>query len=169
MATKKQPKPKLTHQRLLELLAYDPQTGVFRWRIQKRRADAGSIAGAISKHGYRVIGIDRKLYRAARLAWFYVHGHWPSYELDHKDLIRDHDWIDNLRPAEQTQNNANRRAYRNNKSGLKGVYMSAGRWRAGIRIDGKSYYIGTYDTAEAAHAAYVAKAKELFGEFANSG
>jgi hypothetical protein len=172
MATRHRPKPKLTHERLLELLTYDPSPGVglFRWRKTRRpRIAAGDIAGTIS-NGYRIIQIDRIFYRASRLAWFYVHRRWPPYELDHKDLVRDHDWIDNLRPASQTLNNANRGRYRSNRSGFKGVYrLPNGRWRAMIRINRKGYHIGCFDTPEGAHAAYCARAEELFGEFANRG
>jgi len=39
---------------------------------------------------------------------------------------------------------------------------------AAITKLGKRYNIGTYGTAEEAHAAYVAKARELHGEFARA-
>jgi len=38
-----------------------------------------------------------------------------------------------------------------------------------IRKDRRAIHIGCYDTASEAHAAYVRKAKELFGDFANGG
>lgn len=170
MATSNRRKLKLTHERLLELLSYDPDTGVWRWRVNRQpRITAGDVAGGVSKRwGYRVIGIDGYLYRSARLAWYYVNKEWPLCEVDHEDLVRDHDWFDNLRLASSSQNNANRRARRDNKSGLNGAYFINGKWRAYIR-HGRAIYLGTFGSAEEAHAAYVAKAKELFGEFANSG
>lgn len=120
-------------------------------------------------HGYWVIGFDYKVYKAHDLAWLYTYGEWPSDELDHHDLVRNHNWIDNLRLASQTLNNANRLRYRNNKSGFKGVHLHQGKFRAMIRKDGRAIHIGCYDAPEKAHAAYVAKARELFGEFANAG
>ena len=159
----------LTAERLRELLHYDPETGVFTNRISRRRVRAGDVAGGLDGKGYVLIGIDKVKYRAHHLAWLYVHGEWPPDEMDHKDLVRHHNWITNLRLATQAQNNANRRKYRNNKSGFKGVYSSQGRWRAMIRIDRRGRHIGCFDTPEEAHAAYVAKAKELFGEYANAG
>lgn len=159
----------LRQERLHEILSYDQKEGVFRWLVRRKGIKTGSIAGCLDFYGYRIIRIDGRLFRAARLAWFYVHGVWPSGEIDHKDLIKDHDWIKNLRPAGQSLNNANRHTYRNNKSGFKGVYHWQGRWRAMIRINNKSYHIGMFDTPEAAHDAYFAKARELFGEFANTG
>jgi hypothetical protein len=56
----------------------------------------------------------------------------------------------------------------NNKSGLKGVSSRRGRWRAQIGFHGASLHIGTFASPEAAYAAYVAKAAELFGDFARA-
>lgn len=156
-------------ERLRELLHYDPNTGIFRWRLRRKgQAVAGSIAGCLDSDGYRQIGLDGRRFRAARLAWFYVHGVWPPEDIDHKDLIKDHDWIENLRPASRSLNTANKKIYRNNISGFKGVFRRQGRWQASI-FNKKPYYLGMFDTPEEAHQAYCAKARELFGEFANDG
>lgn len=48
-----------------------------------------------------------------------------------------------------------------NKSGLRGVYCAGGRWIAGTRVHGVRHYLGSFDTPEQAHAAYVAAQKEL--------
>jgi hypothetical protein len=59
---------------------------------------------------------------------------------------------------------------RNNRSGFKGVAFVPQRrkWRARITKGGRRYSLGNYETAEEAHAAYIAKARELFGEFART-
>lgn len=160
---------KLTLERLRELLVYDPETGIFRNRISRRRVAAGTIAGCINTQGYVMITIDYVKYRAHHLAWFYHHGRWPDGgEMDHEDMVRHHNAIDNLREATQSLNNANRRAYSNNKCGYKGVYFHKGKYRAMIRHNRKSRHIGVFDTPEEAHAAYIAKAEELFGQFARA-
>ncbi len=58
-----------------------------------------------------------------------------------------------------------------NKTGYKGVsYNKSGRkFSARISIHKKVIGLGTYDDAESAHHAYCKAAKELHGEFANTG
>lgn len=165
-------KPDFTAAYLRKLLRYNRLTGVFRNRIQRRGvARPGTIAGCFDSHGYWMISIKGFQYKAHLLAWYYVHGKWPTREMDHRDLARHHNWISNLRLGSQALNNANRRRYRNNKCGAKGVYQEngKGRFRAMIRVNRKGIHLGVFDTRKEAHAAYVAKAQELFGAFANAG
>ena len=78
----------------------------------------------------------------------------------------------NLRIGTYEGNNRNRRLAKNNKTGFKGVQRSRSgkKYRVTIGFKGKTIELGeTYLTPEAGHAAYVAKAKELYGEFANDG
>ena len=79
----------LSHERLLEALEYRPDTGQFFWRIVGGPRSIGKLAGCIKDTGYREIGLDGKLYKAHRLAWFYVYGAWPSERLDHRYGDRD--------------------------------------------------------------------------------
>lgn len=74
----------------------------------------------------------------------------------------------NLRTATHAENQRNRRQQRNNSSGFRGVYWSKHdrRWRARLRLDGRTHSLGYHDTAEAAALAYDAAARELFGEYA---
>ena len=94
----------LTHERLLQLLTYDPVTGVFRWRYSRRGCSAGAVAGRVKPDGYRQIMLDSRAYYAQRLALFYVTGEWPEREVDHKDGCRDNNAWSNLRDATRRQN-----------------------------------------------------------------
>lgn len=70
----------------------------------------------------------------------------------------------NLRLATSRQNLVNRPSW--GKSGYRGVSLhDCGRWRA--ECDGR--YLGLYDTAEEAAAAYAVAAIEAYGDFAYVG
>lgn len=160
----------LTVERLKELLSYDPETGVWTWLISPRQNVAvGSPAGYL-QNGYRVITIDRKPYRAARLAFLYMTGILPAIFIDHENLNRSDDRWSNLREASRSANGANRPINKNNTSGFKGVswHRSAGKWGARIRVCGRSRRLGLFSTPEAAHAAYIVAADLHFGEFARA-
>jgi hypothetical protein len=162
---------KLTAARLKELLDYDPATGIFRWRkatSKFSRVTLGVIAGALSPAGYRHIKIDGRVYQGHRLAWQYVYGEGPDGDLDHKDRNRDNNSIANLRLANDSQNQANSHHHVRNSSGFKGVCWNkkSCKWQSGIKRNGRSLHLGLFETAEEAHAVYMKKATELYGEFA---
>jgi HNH endonuclease/AP2 domain-containing protein len=92
-------------------------------------------------------------------------------QVDHVDNNPMNNCRSNLRLATATQNQANKRKGKNNKSGYKGVYFnkSAGKWQAQVKSKGKKFYAGTFLTPELAYVAYCEKAKEIFGEFFNPG
>lgn len=158
------------HHILLALLAYDPDTGHFTWKSARGgSAKPGTIAGAIDGNGYRNIRVLRKLYKAHRLAWFYVHGKWPDKDIDHADGNKENNAIENLREASEAQNVGNSKVRSDNKSGFKGVYLAAGckrRWVARITENGRKRVIGRYDAPELAYAAYCEAAKAHFKQFA---
>jgi hypothetical protein len=165
-------RPRLTRARLRELLHYNSKTGEFRWRKRPRNSvridrSAGHVP---SQQGRRRIGIDRRVYVAHQLAWFYMTGRWGYPTIDHRDGDAGNNRWTNLRQASRSQNNANRRRPRHNTSGYKGARLchESGKWRACIGRNGKNIHLGRFETAEAAHAAYLAAARKLFGEFARA-
>lgn len=158
----------LTAERLREVLDYDPETGVFRWRKLRHRPakDVGSIAGCPKGDGYWVIMVDRRRYRAHRLAWLYMTGAWPKLDIDHKNGIEDDNRFVNLREATQMQNQRNCRRHRHNTSGFKGVRRRGARWEACIKHAGRVLYLGIFEAPADAHAAYCRAAIEIDPEFA---
>lgn len=160
----------LTHQRLLEALDYDRETGIFRHRETKTCVKAGDVAGSQNDGNYQRIYIDGVSHKAHYLAWFYVTGEWPKGMVDHKDTNKRNNAFDNLRPADRYLNGANIGLKSHNTSGFKGVswWARTAKWKAQIQVQGKKHFLGYHDTPEAAHAAYVAAAKEHFGEFARA-
>ena len=163
----------LTAERLREIVHYNPETGEFRWRHDRRCGNnrihrpAGSPAGTTNKNGYRQIHIDGKNYYGHRLAWLHVHNGWPVGEIDHINGNRADNRIENLREATRSQNSMNSGARSDNRFGMRGVSVITrrGKYEANIKIDGKRICIGKYDTPEAANAAYQARAAQLFGTF----
>lgn len=155
----------LTHERLLEMLHYDPVTGMFTRRVTVGSFKVGEVAGSLDRQrGYIRLTIDGTSYHAHRIAWFYVHGKWPLHDVDHRDTIKHHNWIDNLRDVSDRVNQENiRRARPDNRSGLLGVCLRPGNLRptASIQVCGKRMHLGVFDTPDLAHAAYVAAKREL--------
>lgn len=164
----------LTAQRLREVAHYDPLTGVFTWLVslsstgQKGNTFGGSPSGYKGK--YRSVYIDKKTYYLHRLAFLYTTGEWPSEEIDHENTIGSDNRWDNLRPATSGQNKANRAA--KGSTGVKGVSFSANRCKKPYEVTmgsgGAKWRLGYYDTIEEAHAAYVAEATRIHGEFARA-
>ena len=155
----------LTIERLKELFHYDPETGWFTNRCSRGRAKAGERAGAHAHSGYSRIIIDYRKYYEHRLAWFYVHGEWPD-EIDHIDGDTCNNAITNLRPCDRTENNCNAQQQRG-QSGLRGAYLDPRnlQWFSKIQFGGYAKFLGNYGSAEEAHKAYEAAARQLHGDF----
>jgi hypothetical protein len=163
----------LTAEELRERLHYDPCTGTFTRVTSSVRRWRGQPAGMVHKgHGYVIIKIGQTGYLAHRLAWLYVHGEWPSMDLDHRNGVRQDNRIQNLREADPGQNAANRAAWRRNKTGFKGVVHKPAHarrpWLAYIKSRGRQVFLGSYATPEEASAAYARAAAERYGEFSRS-
>lgn len=158
---------KLDLELLKQLLDYDPATGVFIWKISKSGwRPVGSRAGTLAKSGYRYVTINRVMYRAHRLAWFYVHGKWPE-NLDHINRDRDDNRMDNLRQADPSQNAVNGRLRCTNKSGYRGVSWSkkSRKWVAMGWEHNKGKYLGAFNDPKEAGAAYQRHADGYHKEF----
>lgn len=153
----------LTFDRLRELLIYEPETGLFKWRV--RRANLykpGDIAGGLCKKGYVRILVDNNKQRANRLAWFYMTGEWPQLIVDHINRVRHDNRWENLRLATHSENQQNSDGpRRGNSSGYRGVSMNYKGWKACITKDGVHHYLGTFHTPELAYSAYQAARARL--------
>jgi hypothetical protein len=157
--------------RLRAFLNYDPLTGVFTRRVaadQGGRIPAGTIAGSPNGNGYLYIRVDGMNLPAARIAWFFIHGVWPDCIVDHENTIKTDNRIDNLRLASDAQSNRNRKVHGRNLCGLKGVSKRGKYWRARITVDRETISLGGFGSKEEAYEAYLAKSKELHGEFAHA-
>jgi len=155
-------------------LDYDPLSGKLRWKHRDDRSAqwnarmAGKHAGTINSNGYVEVRMNGHRYGAHRLAWIITHGVIPAgLTVDHVDRDPSNNRLANLRLATQSQNNANS-LRKKSASGVKGVTWRADRnyWMARITINGRSVNLGKFATAPEAHAAYLARARAVFGQFA---
>jgi hypothetical protein len=148
----------LTAERLREVLNYDPETGIFTWKIKHL---SNKQAGTVHEHGYRRIRVDSVLYLAHRLAWMYSFGSFPANEIDHVDGDKLNNRIDNLRDVPRSINAENlRAAKRHSISGVLGVIKLGSRYKARIAVSGKTICLGRYDTEEEAYQAYLKAKRE---------
>ena len=168
----KESEAELDHGYLLSILDYDPETGIFTWKIKRRGAQGrgdGKLAGGVhSASGYHRIRIDGVLFLSHRLAWFYVFGEWPQVKVDHRNLNRSDNRLCNLRLASHSQNQWNQGVSKRNKSGHKNVawYKAYGMWQVQVGFKGKTYNGGYFTVLEDAVASANALRERLHGEFA---
>lgn len=153
----------LSHQSLLRELTYYPETGHFVRRVDTGgREVSGNVAGTLHPDGYIHIMVLGLIFKAHRLAWFYVHGTWPPDQIDHINRIKDDNRIENLRLATATINNRNITRRKDNGSGVTGVGYEPRtmNWRARISVNGKQIYLGNFSSKEQAIKARQAAEKK---------
>jgi hypothetical protein len=154
----------LPSKELLQELFYYEKGVLFR-KKSLSKGKANQPIGWIEKNGYWATNVYGVRYRVHRLVWQFHHGNCPSF-IDHIDGNKNNNSIENLRLATNQQNNANTKTPKNNKLGLKGVCLDGKKYKASIKVNGKSKHLGYFSDPYEAHIIYCKKAKELFGEFA---
>ena len=164
-----------TQKRLRELFLYIPNKGIF-IRIKKLKYNNTTEkqdmnAGNLSKlRNYQqwVIRVDGKQYKRSRLAFMYVTGHWPQYEIDHiNGNSLDDRWC-NLREATHQQNSWNMKAYKKKSLLPPGVRKSGNKFQSRIKKNDKTYYLGTFYDEKDAAIAYRKARQKLFGKWAST-
>lgn len=160
-------KMKLTHERLKQLVCYNPDTGIFtRLIATSPNTKVGEQIGAIHKSGYIYAMLDCETFAVHRLAWFYHYREWPKYDIDHINGNKTDNRISNLRDVNSLLNMQNeRKPRRTNTSGYLGVHWRKERskWVAQVRVNGKNRRFGSFNTPEEAYQAYL-EAKRLYHE-----
>jgi hypothetical protein len=157
----------ITQELLLEV--FDYKDGNLFWKVDRKGNKVkGKQANRLKKsNGYQEVTINKKNLYAHRVIFMMIHGRWPE-QIDHIDGNRSNNLIDNLREANNAQNNRNTSLRSTNTTGFKGVsyYTSIKRYVAKITVNYKSIHIGCFDTPEEANEAYKKAALELHGDFA---
>jgi len=126
------------------------------------RQHAASSTTRVQRHVYTASGVRS----TQALHQFILQS--PESHIDHINCNGLDNRKSNLRLATQAENMRNRKRQKNNTSGYKGVRKARKGWRAAIDHEGVKYQLGTFSTAETAHAAYCAAAQRLHGSFART-
>lgn len=145
-------KPLPPRDRILQLVTYDPLSGLFTYKdcpTQSKRwrsKCAGNPALAYPHGGGYFWGyIDGQKVYAHRAAWKVMHGTDPLF-IDHINGNRADNRIVNLRNVDRTGNARNCKRQRNNKSGMPGVhwYKPYGKWQVYISKNNKRVNLGYF-------------------------
>ena len=161
----------ITQSKVQELFNY--VDGELYWKVRPMYShiDITKPAGSIDKyHGYRIIMISKKHYRAHRVVFMYHHNHLPK-TIDHINNDKTDNHIENLRPASDAQNSGNAKLCSRNRSGFKGVHFNThkNKWRGGVCLNGNTTYTDNFSLIGDAVAAVKILRVRLHGEYANNG
>lgn len=164
----------ISKERILDALTPHLPSGKFFWRrphkyhAEKFGTEAGCARRGRNNKFYWYIRIDGKTYKRAHLIFCVTHGHFASPCIDHINGNSLDDRPCNLREATVTENAWNHKGRARRHQLPMGVRLipKSGRYQARISCNKKQIHLGAFDTPEEAHGVYLAKRKELFGEFA---
>lgn len=134
------------------------------WYAQSAQGSGGFYAARIENMGGK---------RALVLMHRAINNTPAGFVTDHKNGNGLDNRKANLRTATTLQNQMNRAPNIRGTSKLKGAWFDGSstnlnKWRSAIRINGRLKYLGRFETAEQAAAAYQRAATEYFGEFART-
>lgn len=159
----------LSQELLQTILDYSPVEGTLVWKqVVHSACKLGASALATNPKYYPKIQLGGKRYPTHKIVYMLVTGAYPVGEIDHVDTdILNIKW-DNLRPASRSEQNCNKRRYKNNTSGVKGVTFEpiTGKWRAGIRLNNKTHNLGLFSNLEEAKEKITIYRNNLHKEFA---
>jgi hypothetical protein len=129
----------------------------------------GNRAGNVGSGGYRYVFFDQFFWLEHRLIWAWSRG-WLPRLIDHINGDPADNRISNLRPANDALNSCNRGPTKRNTTGFKGVTRTKdGKYTANITRHKKTMYLGSFERAQDAGAAYMEASKAMDGEFAWTG
>ena len=136
------------------------------WSKVDKTGECWRWTASCNSNGYGLFWHGGKLAVAHRPSYEWSHGEIPEgMYVDHRCHTRNCVRPDHLRLVTNAQNQQNRRGAQNNSTtGVRGVYWHKRdrKFVARVKLNGKWYSAGRYDTLAEAEAAAIAKRRELF-------
>jgi len=116
---------------------------------------------------YLATKIAGKHYCIHKLVYLWHHGEWPK-QVDHINQDSLDNRIENLRVADSCGNMQNRKLFRNNKSGAKGVvwHKRVGKWQVYVGAKRVIKHIGYFEDFELAELVAHEARQKYHGAFA---
>lgn len=150
---------------------YEPKTGLlfYKEKINILKEIGEQVGNKTSKStgnqqtSYLKFGYNNKEYSVHRLC-FIIHNNCyigKDLMIDHVDGNGLNNKPKNLRVVSNAENCKNRARYKSNSTGVSGVHMQRGKYRAEVRTKGERHRLGYFETLEEAEIAVIAKRKEL--------
>ncbi|HCT7918305.1 TPA: HNH endonuclease [Pseudomonas aeruginosa] len=156
-------------QEMKRIFSYDPETGCLRWKENQQKRFIGRVAGFITHHGYRRVNVGKTKLHAHQIIWLMHYGELPDCEIDHINGMRDDNRLENLRLANQQQNQQNSNVRIDNVLGVKGVRLRpSGNYQARVKLSDGSRAVKTFRTLTEA-VSWLSMQREIsHGEYANT-
>lgn len=154
------PKNIILQKELKNILYYDPESGLFTWvNDLTNGVKAGELAGTVRGNTKLLyISINSTRYRADKLAFLYMTGIYPEYEIKHKNGARFINSWDNL----EMEIKPEIKNYGKGGNKIRGVTCNSD-YKVIIVHDGKRCYLGTYTDFDEAVCARYAGEQAYFG------
>ena len=121
----------LTQEKMQEMFYYENGSLFYR-EDGKHGKKKGNKAEYPHSAGYLAVSINGRTTMAHRVIWMYHHGYLPKM-IDHIDGNKLNNDIKNLRIANASQNQHNRRINKDNKTGVKGMCIQK------VKLNNKVY------------------------------
>ena len=122
-----------SNRKVEEQVQYTPD-GKLIWINPRKKSLIGTECGCITKDGYRAMYCENKFRKVHHVVWYLHYGVWPDpqYVIDHINMDKLDNRIENLRQVSHKVNTLNNKALSVSKNGKN--------WRARIGQE----YIGTF-------------------------
>jgi hypothetical protein len=123
-----------SNRKIEDQVEYKPD-GKLIWLDPRKKSLIGTECGYTTRKGYRVMACENKLVMVHHVVWYLHYGIWPDpqYDIDHINMNKLDNRIENLRQVPRTVNALNNKAL--------GVSRNKNGWRG--RVGQK--YVGTFE------------------------